>query len=136
MKDAVEDKKMKLTQSGMHIPENNADVLSLFNTSELYGLINAGIDKYNDCNTAQGFINGMVGNINIFTVVESGIKATYSEQDEINDLNEDPLHLHNGLGDNINDANNKNNHDNTNLADNGLKSNKTLGAHIVEEKEG
>ena len=29
------------------------------------------------------------------------------EQDEINDLNEDLLHLRNGLGDNINDANNK-----------------------------
>ena len=29
------------------------------------------------------------------------------EQDEINDLNKDLLHLHNGLGDNINDANNK-----------------------------
>ena len=29
------------------------------------------------------------------------------EQDEINDLNKDLLHLRNGLGDNINDANNK-----------------------------
>ena len=29
------------------------------------------------------------------------------EQDEINDLNEDILHLCNGLGDNINNANNK-----------------------------
>jgi len=29
------------------------------------------------------------------------------DQDEINDLNEDLLHLRNGLGDNINDANNK-----------------------------
>ena len=58
------------------------------------------------------------------------------EQDEINDLNEDLLHLRNGLGDNINDANNGNNHNSTNLANNGLKSNNTLGAHIVEEKEG
>ena len=29
------------------------------------------------------------------------------EQDEINDLNEDLLHLRNRIGDNINDANNK-----------------------------
>ena len=58
------------------------------------------------------------------------------KQDGINDLNENLLHLRNGLGDNINDANNKNNHDNTNLANNGLKSNNTIGAHIVEEKEG
>ena len=29
------------------------------------------------------------------------------EQDEINDLNEDLLHLRNGLGDNSNNANNK-----------------------------
>ena len=29
------------------------------------------------------------------------------EQDEINDLNDDLLHLRYGLGDNINDANNK-----------------------------
>ena len=29
------------------------------------------------------------------------------EQDETNDLNEDLLHLHNGLGDSINDTNKK-----------------------------
>ena len=56
--------------------------------------------------------------------------------DEINDLNEDLLRLRNGIGDNITDTNNENNHDNTNLAKNVLKSNNTLGAHIVEEKEG
>ena len=77
----------------------------------------------------------MVGNTNVYTTVHSSNKAKYVEQDEINDLNEDLLHLRNGLGDNINDDNNKNNHDNTNLADNGLKSNNILGAHIVEEKE-
>ena len=59
-------------------------------------------------------------------MVDSSNKATYTEQDEINDLNEDLLHLHNGLGDNINDANNKDNHDDTNLADTGLKSNNIL----------
>ena len=74
----------------------------------------------------QGFITNMVGNTNVPTVVKSGNKATYMEQNEINDLNEDLLFLHNELGDNINDANNKNNHDNTNLANTGLKSNKTL----------
>ena len=32
MKKVVEDKKMELTQSGMKIPENDVDVLSLFDT--------------------------------------------------------------------------------------------------------
>ena len=62
MKDAVENKKMELTQSGMQILENDADVLSLFDTLELYRLINDGINKYNHCNTAQGVTNSMVGN--------------------------------------------------------------------------
>ena len=135
-KEAVEGKKMKLMRSGTKIPMNDVDVLDLIDTLELYGLINDGIDKYNNRNTVQGFINNMVGNTNILTMVHNSNKATYTEQDEINDLNKDLLHLRNGLGDNINDANNENNHDNTNLANKGLKFNNTLGAHIVEEKEG
>ena len=101
-------------------------------TLELYGLINDGIDKYNNRNTVQGFINDMVGNTNVPTMVHNSHEATYTEQDENNNLNEDVLHLHNGLGDNINDDNNNNNHNDINLADNGLKSNKTIGAHIME----
>ena len=46
MKEAVEDKKMELTQAGMKIPDNDADVLSLFDTLELYGLINDGIKQF------------------------------------------------------------------------------------------
>ena len=69
-------------------------------------------------------------------MIHNSNKLTYTEQDEINDLNKDLLHLRNGQGDNINNVNNKTNHVNTNLADNGLKSNNTLGAHIVEKKEG
>ena len=34
IKKVVEDKKMELPQSSMKVPENNADVLSLFDTSE------------------------------------------------------------------------------------------------------
>ena len=45
IKEAVEDKKMELTQSGTKIPENDSDVLSLIDTSELYGLINGGINN-------------------------------------------------------------------------------------------
>ena len=45
MKEAVEDKKMEVTQFGMQILENDADVLSLFDTSELYGLLNDGINN-------------------------------------------------------------------------------------------
>ena len=135
MKETVEDKKVELMQLGTKIPTKDVDVLCLINTCELYGLINDGINKYNNHNTVQGFINNIVGNTIVPTVVESGNEATYMEQDEINDLNEDLLHLHNRLGDNIIDANNKNNHDNTNLAYTGLKSNNILGAHIVEEEK-
>ena len=78
----------------------------------------------------------MVGNTNVATTVHSSNEAIYTEQDEINDLNEDLRHLNYGLGNNINDDDNKNSHDNTILANNGLKSNNTIGAHIVEETEG
>ena len=47
------------------IPAKEIDVLSLIDTLDLYGLINDGINKYNDRNTVQGFINDMVGNTNI-----------------------------------------------------------------------
>ena len=77
----------------------------------------------------------MVGNTNVPTIVHNSKAATYTEQDGINDLNGDLRHLRYGLGDNINDDNNKNSHDNTNITDNGLKSNNTIGAHIVEEKK-
>ena len=136
MKEAVEDKKMKLIRSGTKIPENNVDVLDLINTLELYGLINDGINKYNHCNTVQGFTNAMISNTNVATTVHSSKETTYTEQDEINDLNEDLRHLRYGPGDKINDDDNKNSHDNIILANNGLKSNNTIGAHIVKEKEG
>ena len=70
------------------------------------------------------------------TTAHNSNEAIYTEQDDSNDLNEDLCHLHYGLGDNINDDDNKNSHDNTNLANNGLMSNNTIGAHILEEKEG
>ena len=77
----------------------------------------------------------MIGNINVHTTVHSSNKATYTEQDGINNLNEDLHHLRYGLGNNINDDDNKKSHDKTTLVSNGLKSNNTIGAHIVEEKE-
>ena len=98
--------------------------------------MNGGINKYNHCNTVQGFTNDMVGNANIPTMVHNSNKVTYREQDKINDLNEDIRHLRYRLRDNINDDDNKNSHDNTNLANNGLKPNNTIDAHIVEEKGG
>ena len=134
-KKVVEDKKMELTQSSIKIPENGVDVLSLFTTSELYGLINDGINKYNHHNTVQGVINDMVGITNVPTTVHSSNEATYTEQDEINDLNEDLRHLRYELKGNINDDDDKNSHDKTILANNGLKSNNNIGAPIVEENE-
>ena len=136
LKEVVEDKKMELIRPGKKIPTKYVDVLCLIDTCKIDGLINDGINKYNTHNTVQGFINNMVGNTNVPTVVESGNKVTYTKQDKINDLDEDLLNLYNELEDNINDANNKNNQDSTNLANNGLKSNNILGAHIVEEKDG
>ena len=135
MKEAVEDKKMELTGSGTKIPENDANVLSLTDTSELNGLINDSINKYKHRNTVQGLTNDMVGNTNVSTMVHNSNKVTYTEQDEINDLNEDLSHLRYGLGDNINVDDHENNYDNWNLADNGLNSNNTIGAKIVEEKK-
>ena len=76
MKEAVEDKKVELKQSGTKIPAKDVDVLRLINTSDLYGLINDGINKYDDHNTVQGFINNMVGNTDSPTVVEGNNKMT------------------------------------------------------------
>ena len=56
MKEAVEDKKVELKQSGTKIPAKYVDILRLIDTLDLYGLINDGINKYNDRNTKQGFI--------------------------------------------------------------------------------
>ena len=67
---------------------------------------------------------------------QSTVITKQHPQDEINDLNEDLRYLRYGLGDNIKDDDNKNSHNNAILANNGLKSNNTIGAHIVEEKEG
>ena len=136
IEESVENKKMELMKSGTKIAGKNVDILDLIDTFELYGLINDSINKYNYRNAVQGFINDMDGNTNNSTMVHNSNKATYMEQDKINDLHEDLHYLRYGLGYNINDANKENNRDNTNLADNGLKFNNTNGAHIVEEKEG
>ena len=45
MKEAVENKKMELIRSSMKIAENDVDVLDPIDTSDLYGLINEGINK-------------------------------------------------------------------------------------------
>ena len=119
MKEAVEDKKMKLMQSGTKIPTKDVDVLCLINTCKLYWLINDGINKYNNGNSVQGFINNMVGNTTVPTVVERGNKATTACK--LGKAN--PVAVH------------ENNHDNMYLANTGLKSNNILGAKIVEEKE-
>ena len=76
MKEAVEDKKMELFWSGMKIPENGVDDLDLINTSNLRGLINDGIVKYNQRYTVQGIISDTVGNTNIPTTVHSNNEAT------------------------------------------------------------
>ena len=69
MKQAVEDKKTELRQSGMEIPAEDVDDLNLIDTSCLYGLINDGVNEYNDSNTTQ--ITSMLDNTNTATVVDT-----------------------------------------------------------------
>ena len=62
----------------MMFPENNVNVLDLIDTSDLYALINYGINKYNQRSTVQGFINDTVVNTNVPTTVHSNNEATSS----------------------------------------------------------
>ena len=82
----------------------------------------------------KGVTNDMVGNTNVSTTVHSNNKATYAEQEEINDLNEDLRHLGHELRGNM-DNNDYVSHDETILVNNALKPNNNIGAHIVKEKE-
>ena len=68
----------------------------------------------------QGLINNMVGNTNTATVVENNNKTTTVSKSR----KAKPIVVH------------ENNNGAVKLADTGLKSNNTLGAHVVEEKEG
>ena len=110
---------MELKKSVIKIPAKDVDVLRLIDTSDLDGLINGGINTYNDRNTMQGFINDMVGNMNTATVVENNNKTIMVSKSG----KAKPVVLH------------ENNHGNTKLTNTELESNNTLGAHIVEEKE-
>ena len=67
---------MELKQSGTMIPAKDVDPLRLIDTSDLYGLINDSINKYNDCNKVQGSINDMVGSTDAPIVVEGNNEAT------------------------------------------------------------
>ena len=98
---------------GTKIPVKDIDVLSLIDTSDIYVLINDGINKYNDRNTVQGFINNMVGKTNVPTMVDSSNKATTACK----------------LGKAKLVVVHENNHNNTKLANTELKSNNILGAH-------
>ena len=112
MKEAVEDKKVELKQSGTKIPAKDVDILRLIDTSYLYGLINDGINKYNDSNTTQGFINNMFDNTNTATVVKNSNKTTtVSKSGKVK-----PVVVH------------ERNNGAMKFADTDVKSNNTLGA--------
>ena len=83
-------------------------------------MINDGINKYNDSNTTQGLINNMFDNTNTATVVNNNNKTTTSNKVK----KAEPIVVH------------ENNNGAMKLAEAGMESNNTLGAHIVEEKEG
>ena len=109
LKEAVENKKVELKQPSTKIPAKDVGVLRLINTLDLYGLINDGINKYNDGNTVQGFINDMASNTDTPTVIEGNNKVTMASK-----LGKaKPVVVH------------ENNHGNTKLANTGLKSNNT-----------
>ena len=76
MKEVVEDKKVELMWSGTKIPAKDVGVLCLINTSDLYGLINEGINKYNDRNTVQGVVDDLIGDTIVPTMVNSSNEAT------------------------------------------------------------
>ena len=82
MKEAVRDKMKELIRSGKKIPENAVDVLDLIDTSDLYGLINEGINKHYHRNTPQGVTNDMLGITNIPTTVHNNNEAMYVEQEK------------------------------------------------------
>ena len=100
MKEAVRDKMLELIQSGKKIPENDVDVLDLIDTSDLYGMINEGINKHYQRDKAQKVTNDMVNITMVFTIAHNNHNATYAGQEESNDLkirlnnlNEEVLHL-------------------------------------------
>ena len=118
MKEVVEDKKTELKQSGKEIPAEDVDILRRIDTSYLYGLINDGINKYNDSNTTQ--ITNMFVDMNTATVVDTNNKTTTNNKAS----EAKPIVVH------------ENNNGAMKLAETGMESNNTLGAHIMEEKEG
>ena len=117
MKEEFEGKTVELKQSSRKIPAKDVDVLRLIDTSDLYGLINDSINKYNDCNTAQEFTNNMVGNADASTVIKGIVEVTAASK--LGKAKPVVVHI--------------NNYSNTKLTDTELESNKTLGTHIVEE---
>ena len=63
---------LELIQSGKKIPENDVDVLDPIDTSDLYGMINDGINKHYQRDKAQKVTNNMVNitNVSIIDVIE------------------------------------------------------------------
>ena len=83
-------------------------------------MLNDGINKYNDSNTKQGFINNVIDDKNTTTVVNNDNKTTTSNKTK----KAEPIIVH------------ENNNGAMKLAEAGMESNHTLGAHIVEKNEG
>ena len=137
MNKTVRDKMLELIQSGKKIPENDVDVLDLINTSDLYGIINDGINKHYQYDAAQRVTNDMVNITTVSTTAHSNNEATYAGQEEINDLkvrvnnlNEEVRHLQHELRGNMDD-NDYVSHDETIPVKNLLETNNTIGAHRV-----
>ena len=100
MKEAVRDKMVEVIQSGKKIPKNDVDFLDLIDTSDLYRMINEGINKHYQRDKVRNVANNMANTMNIPTIAHSNYKATCAGQEDINDikirvnnLNKEVLHL-------------------------------------------
>ena len=71
MEEAVRDKMLELIQSGKKIPENDVDVLDLIDTSDLYQMINEGINKHYQHDKARRVTNDRVNITNVSTTAHN-----------------------------------------------------------------
>ena len=76
MKEVVRDKILELIQSGKKIPENDVDVLDLIDTSDLYQMINEGINNHYQHDKARRMTNNRVNITNCSTTAHNNDKVT------------------------------------------------------------
>ena len=90
MKETVRDKMLELIQSGKKIPENDVDVLDLIDTSEVYQMINEGINKHYQCDKARRVTNDSNDKVTALRLwlpmLDELMLGSRAGQEEISDL--------------------------------------------------